>query len=118
MAPPSANSACSAVNPCEKLLPRRCLPTRIQIIKVHDRIENERIRSHRRPAIQRIVREQHDVTALEWRVDDYWPLRDVAAAIQQSGHEQFTLIREPKRHARTLIDRNDVQRAAHLLFRR
>jgi hypothetical protein len=64
-------------------LTRIQLPPRIQVVKVHYRIEHQRIRPHRLPTIDRVDRKEHDVPLLQRRIDDGRPLRDVVPAAQQ-----------------------------------
>ena len=78
------------------------LSPRIQIVKVQDRIEHERIRPDRLPAIDRIDREQHHVPLFHRRVHHRRPLRDIASAAQQTGNQQVVLRRAAQRDARTL----------------
>src|SRR4030095_13303363 len=55
------------------------LPSRVEIVEVHDCVQHKRVGSVRVAAPDRVVGEEHDVPALEWHVDPDGPLRDRAA---------------------------------------
>src|SRR2546425_6544705 len=83
----------------------------VQVVPVEQRVEHEEVAPDRRTAVHRVVREQHDVSLLERRVEHDRALGDVGA-VEQSGDEELALIGKAQDRARTLIGRNDVERVA------
>ena len=62
-------------------------PASVEVVEVQDGVEDHEITADGLATIDRIVREEHDVTLLHRHVDDDRPLRDVGPAVQQAGDE-------------------------------
>ncbi len=66
---------------CSRLLLLH-LSARIQVIEIENRVENEKVAARSLSAPEWVVREEHDVAALEWRIDHSGVLSDFIASIQ------------------------------------
>src|SRR5437763_8746971 len=102
---------------CDSLF-RVEFPSGVQIIEVQYRVEDHEVAADRLAAVDRVVGKQHDVAFLDRHVDYSDTLRDLAAAIEQTGDEQFVLIAEAQRHPRPEFRWRDVERRTPLLLRR
>lgn len=73
--------------------------TDIEVVEVEKRIEDQEIAADGLTTPHRIVGEEYDVTPAQRDIDNYRPLRDVAA-IEQSRRQQLTLVGEAQHHTR------------------
>src|SRR5690348_14531321 len=92
------------------------LSTRVEMVVVEQRVEDQEITADRGSAINRIIRVQHDVSFPKRDIDDNRSPRYVAS-IQQPGGEQLALVSKAQNDARPQCRRNDRQRVPHLLVR-
>src|SRR5690242_3214987 len=54
----------------------------VEVIVIEQRIEHEEVAPDRGPAINRVIRIEHDVTLAERDIDHHWTSRDIAAVQQ------------------------------------
>src|SRR5438045_1684121 len=67
------------------------LASRVEVVEVQNRVEDERIAADGLAAVDRVVREQHDVSLPYRHVNDDGALGDVRPAFEQSRDEQRVL---------------------------
>src|ERR1700730_6084053 len=91
------------------------LPPRIQTIEIQNRIQHQRIRPPRLPAINRIDREQNHVSVTRGHIRNRRVLRDLFATVHQSRNQQLLVVRITQNHARPVRRRDDA-RIVHLLL--
>src|SRR5215813_12037921 len=64
----------------------------VQVVEVQDRVEHHEVAAFGFSSPDRIVREQHDVAAIKWDIDDCRMLSDVPTAIDKSRHQQVFVV--------------------------
>ena len=80
------------------------LPSGIQIIPVHDRVEAERVGAVRLPSPEGANGEHHDVAIAKLCVDDGGAVREELAVGERSRQQQVAwLLAELDHHARTRL---------------
>ena len=83
---------------------------------IEDRVQHQEVAAVRLAAPDRIVREKHDVSLLNWYVDDHRTLSDLRAAVEQTRHQQIARVAVAEHDARALCWRNDVDAIAKLFI--
>src|SRR5439155_14338433 len=91
------------------------LPSSAELVEIQNRVVNQEVAAERLASPDWIVREEDDVSLVERRVDDGRMLRDLAAVLDETRHEQIARVGVAQNHARARRGRDDVDAVAQLL---
>src|SRR5262249_11893445 len=111
------------VSCCERLANRNCscllliqLPTRVQIVKIQNRVEYQEVAPLSLASPDRVDRVGDHVPSADRHVDHGRVLRDLGAAIQKSGYQQVASIAVAQDDPRPILRGNDADPVATLLI--
>src|SRR5204862_1137275 len=92
------------------------LPSRVELVEIQERVEDEEIAAFCLTAPDGVVRKRDHMTSFERHIDDCRVLRDLAAVLDQPRHEQVLRVRVAQDNARACGWRNHVDAVAELLI--